>query len=564
MKNSVQKLIYKKNIGNFIFLLVAKLSQSAAIILISLMLERIMSIASTKNIDDLRQQLILFLIFLPTLIVFMFFVWIIQPKYKKRAMCQYKNNIYEYLLKKSITNFNKENTSVYLSSLTNDVNYIEENYIFSIFELISQIVLFIASVVVMLVFSPLLTLFAVLTSLIPLVACMIVGSKLEYHEKRISDQNASFLHFLKDNFIGFSTIKVFKAEKKMNELFQKNNNVLENTKAKKVKTLALLDLVQTTTTLLPQFTIFFIGAYLAITTDKIAPSVIILFVQLMNFIMNPLILIPSLYSKRRACKPLFKKINDIIADQEEEKETNDINSINEIKITNLNFKYDEKQVIDNLSYTFEKNKSYALVGTSGSGKTTLLNLLSGRSNDYEGQISYNNTDLKELSLDSLFEKSSFVEQNVFVFDDSIINNITMYSNVDEELLNEAIVKSGLSELIKEKGKDYKCGENGANLSGGEKQRISIARALIKQSQLLMLDEVTSALDNETSISITNNLLDIKDTTKIMITHRLDEAVLRRFDEIIVLKNGRIVESGNYDELMNNNYAFKSLVEISNI
>ena len=166
------------------------------------------------------------------------------------------------------------------------------------------------------------------------------------------------------------------------------------------------------------------------------------------------------------------------------------------------------------------------------------------------------------TIDSLFETSSFVEQNVFVFDDSIINNITMYSNIEEDLLNQAIAKSGLTALIEEKGRDYRCGENGCNLSGGEKQRISIARALVKKSHLLLLDEATSALDNEISASITNNVLAIDKTTKIMITHRLDEEILKKFDEIIVMKNGSIVEYGTYKALMDNNATFKSLVQLN--
>ena len=117
-------------------------------------------------------------------------------------------------------------------------------------------------------------------------------------------------------------------------------------------------------------------------------------------------------------------------------------------------------------------------------------------------------------------------------------------------------------LIKEKGEDYKCGENGCNLSGGEKQRIAIARGLLKNSQIILLDEITSALDNETSNTITNNVLQLKDITKIMITHRLEETVLRNFDEILVIKNGKIYEQGTYDELIENNSLFKTLVELN--
>ena len=413
----------------------------------------------------------------------------------------------------------------------------------------------------MLFYSPLLTLAGVLLSLLPFVGAIVVGGRLSTQEKQISDQNASFMHFVKDNLIGFSTIKVFKSEKKIKDLFVKNNNVLENKKASKTKTLLVMEMVQVLLSILSQFGVFFIGAYISIKTGEIAPSVIILFVQLMNYIISPLMQIPTTLSKRMSCKPIFKKISEIIKQEEDNKEGKSIYNINEITISNLQFSYEDKVILNDISHKFEKNKSYAIVGTSGSGKTTLVNLLLGKHNDYSGDIHYNNTELKEISIDSLFEISSFVEQNVFVFDDSIINNITMYSNVDEKLLQEAINKSGLSTLIEEKGTDYRCGENGCNLSGGEKQRISIARALVKKSQLLLLDEATSALDNETSASITNNLLAIDNTTKIMITHRLDEEILTKFDEIIVMKNGEIVEFGTYNELMDNNATFKSLVEL---
>ena len=530
--------------------------------MISLMLEKVMAIATAKDLEALYEQGIIFLILLVLSVLAYILVTYLKPKYQKRAITQYKNNVYEHILEKNIAYFNKYNTSTYISALTNDVKKIEEDYLFSAFDLITNITLLFSTIVVMLIYSPLLTISGIILSLLPFIGAIIVGGKLAFHEKEISDQNASFMHFIKDNLIGFSTVKVFKSEQKIKELFVKNNNVLENKKASKTKTLALMEMVQTVLSLVSQFGVFFIGAFISIKTGDIAPSVILLFVQLMNYIISPLMQIPSSLSKRLACKPILAKISEIIQTDNDNNQGETIDNINEISVSNLKFMYDDKVVLNDITHKFEKNKSYAIVGTSGSGKTTLINLLLGKFNNYSGNIYYNDTELKKISIDSLFEISSFVEQNVFVFDDSIINNITMYSNIEEELLNEAINKSGLAKLIEEKGPDYRCGENGCNLSGGEKQRISIARALVKKTQLLLLDEATSALDNETSASITNNLLAISNTTKIMITHRIDEEILTKFDEIIVMKNGHIVEFGTYKKLMDNNATFKSLVELN--
>ena len=562
MIKSVKSYIYKKNIFNFIVLTFLSLLQTAMMIIISLMLEKIMAIATAKDLDGLYKQVILFLILLPTSIIMYLLIVHLKPKYQKKAITQYKNNIYAHILEKNISNFNKHNTATYISALTNDVHKIEEDYLFSAFDLIINITLFIGTIVVMIIYSPLLTITGIVLALLPFIGAIIVGGKLAFHEKEISNQNASFMHFVKDNLIGFSTVKVFKAEQKIKELFIENNNILENKKAAKTKTLALMEMVQNILSITSQLGVFFIGAYISITSKDITPSVILLFVQLMNYIINPLMQIPTSLSKRLACKPLFKKIAEILETEIDNNEEELIEKIDDIRISNLTFMYDEKVVLDDVTYEFKKNRSYAIVGASGSGKTTLINLLIGRENSYSGNIYYNNIEARQLSLDSLFEITSFVEQNVFVFDDSIVNNITMYSNIEEDVLNDVIVKSGLKDLINEKGRDYRCGENGCNLSGGEKQRISIARALINKSQLLLLDEATSALDNETSTVITNNLLEIANTTKIMITHRLDEEILNKFDEIIVMKNGKIVESGKYDELINNNSTFRSLVEFS--
>ena len=560
-KTSIKKQLLKGNTFNFIFLTFAALLETAIMMCLSIMLEKVVAVATAKDLDGLYKQGLVFLIMLAVSTVAYILLMKIKPTFKKRALSQYKNNAYEHILSKNIADFNKSTTSTYVSAFTNDVKVIEENYVLAPFSILTQITLFISAIVIMLLYSPALTGVAIGLSLIPMVVMLLVGGKLGAHETNISNQNESFMHFLKDNLVGFSTIKVFKSEGKIREIFKSRNSVLETAKAKKEATLVLLEFLQTATSILAQFGVFFVGAYIAITTGAIQASVLILFVQLMNSVMSPLIQIPTLVSKRNSCKPLFAKMEEII-NIEDEGEKQAVTFENTIKVSNLEFAYEENKILNGVDFEFKKGKSYALVGASGSGKTTLLNLLAGRYQNYNGDIYYDEKELKTLSIDSLFEKMAYIEQNVFVFDDSIANNVTMYSSVEEELLNRALTMAGLRALIEEKGTDYKCGENGSNLSGGEKQRISIARALIKNAELLFMDEATSALDSETSSNVMHSVLDIENLSKIVITHKLEEKILRRFDEIIVLKNGKVYENGSFDELINKNGLFRSLYELA--
>lgn len=151
---------------------------------------------------------------------------------------------------------------------------------------------------------------------------------------------------------------------------------------------------------------------------------------------------------------------------------------------------------------------------------------------------------------------------MFVFNATIKENITMFRDFSEEQIKEAIRLSGLSTLIYEKGVDYLCGENGSGLSGGEKQRISIARSLLKKSQVLLVDEATAALDAETAYQVLSAILGLENVTSIVVTHSLDEGLLKQYDGIITLKNGVIVETGSFDELIAEKGYFYSLFTIS--
>ena len=218
--------------------------------------------------------------------------------------------------------------------------------------------------------------------------------------------------------------------------------------------------------------------------------------------------------------------------------------------------------VHELDIAFRAGGCYALVGGSGSGKSTLLNLLMASSREYQGKICYDGKELRDVSPGSLYDLVSIIQQNVFVFNSTIRDNITMFSDFPKEEVDNAVRLSGLKKLIDEKGENYLCGENGAGLSGGERQRISIARALLRRTPVLLVDEATASLDAETSFEVMDAILKLDGFTRVIVTHDLDENILRRCTGVYTLKNGGISEQGSFDKLMAQKGYFYSLFTVS--
>ncbi len=309
---------------------------------------------------------------------------------------------------------------------------------------------------------------------------------------------------------------------------------------------------------------FLFGAYLALSGKNVTAGTTVVFVQLMNYVLGPIGTIPTCLAERKAAKALIVKLaNALDQSVREDEESVPVELKSGIEIRNLSFGYEkDNPVLENISCRFETNKKYAVVGASGSGKSTLLNLLMASYSDYGGEILYGDTELKNISGGALYDMQSIIQQNVFVFNATIRENITMFKSFDEDKIDEAIRLSGLNELMKEKGDDYLCGENGSGLSGGEKQRISIARSLLKNSKILLVDEATASLDKETAHQVSTAILNLDGITAVTVTHALEESILRRYDGILTLRNGRIAEAGTFDELIEKKGYFYSLYTVS--
>ena len=291
----------------------------------------------------------------------------------------------------------------------------------------------------------------------------------------------------------------------------------------------------------------------------------IIVIQLMDSITNPLSDIINLLSSIFSIKEIAEKLKNILTKNVKNSIQNHVSEFKkDLSISNVTFSYNgKKDVLKNINFTFEKNKKYAIVGESGSGKSTLIKLLMRYYDSYTGTISLDGININEIDDNSFYSKFSIIQQNVFMLDDTVQENLCLYNKYPIERIQDAISKSGLTQVISnlENGLETFVGENGENLSGGERQRISIGRALLRNTEIMILDEFTSALDNETALEIENTLLDIPDLTLISITHKLIKNTLEKYDQVIVMRNGEIIEIGSFNQLILNRSYFYSLYYI---
>ena len=490
--------------------------------------------------------------------------YISMPRYIERAMLQYKNFAFRKLTEKGISSFRDESTATYLSALTNDSTSIETDYLGQQMALISKVFTFAGALVMMLWYSPLLTAIAAGVTILPLIASLLTGSRIEAAERRVSDRNRSFTAALSDCLAGFSVVKSFKAEKEIFKLFAENNRALEGEKFSKRRIKTIVGMIGSVTGVIAQLGVFLIGSYFALSGYGLTPGVVIIFVNLMNFMISPIAELPGLLASRKAARGLIDKLATALESNPVSEGTSELTHLARgIRLENVSFGYDDsKEVLHGISAFFDAGKAYAVVGASGSGKSTMLNLLTAAAGNYRGNILIDDTELGSIASESLYELISVIQQNVFIFNASIRDNVTMFRSFPEQEIEDAISHAHLKALIAERGDGYLCGENGKGLSGGEKQRISIARSLLKKSSVLLADEATASLDAQTAHQVASDILDLDGITRIVVTHGLEESLLRRYDGIVVLKDGRIEESGSFDELMERKGYFHALFTVS--
>ena len=495
------------------------------------------------------------------------FKWIYEVmsyKFVAKMSLDTKIYIFNNLIKQDIESFYNNDVGDKISILTNDINTIETEYFRTFLNLVKSGFLFLFAFGTIFYVSYQMTIALMILSIISFVFGNIPMKNLKTFKEKFSNSQSEYTARTSEYFNGYETIKVFGLEKFISKVFYNNSKNVYDKGLAYQKRYSLVTMISY---FFGGFTFlggFVCGGYLAY-KGFITLGQMIVCVQLTNHIVNPLMFAIESYGKFKSVDKILNKIENTLI-SEENVETTEIRDFNnKISLNDVSFKYDDKKVLENINFEFEKGKKYALVGLSGSGKSTLMKLISKRIKANDGKIYIDGIDLDEVSRNSIINLISTINQNVFLFKGSLYDNITLFSrDYAEEKVKDVILKAELGKYLDRLYDKELISENANNLSGGEKQRISIARSLIKDTKIILADEILSSLDNEIAFSIEKGLLELENITLISVTHRLIKENLKQYDRILVLKDGKIEEKGNFEELMSFDSYFKKLYTISEV
>lgn len=455
---------------------------------------------------------------------------------------QYRQDIFKGIMSRRPVRYNRENTADYISALTNDMKLIEENYIAALLNTFELIVMFVATLIVLLFLSPIVTTILIVTFMLMFLIPAAIGRFLEKRQNLVSRQMAIFTEKLKDTFSGYEILKSYNRIEDANNQFQNENETEIKVRFKAARLFALNEGLSDTLSVLSTITVIFVSAYLVL-VGHITMGTLLALVQLSSTFMASVILLIQNVPKIQSMKSVIARLNSYADSAVVEQLPQGIPTFEHtIELKQVSFSYDEDMpVLSDVTMKLEKGKKYAIMGQSGCGKSTLIKLLLGYFENYSGSILYDGQELGTLNPNKIAEIASIIHQNIYLFNWSIRENILLHENFSEQALAQAMEKSGVSLFVdeKENGLDNVVGENGSLLSGGQRQRIALARALIRHAPLVILDEGTSALDKQTAYEIESRLLKDKEITLIAITHNPNPKLMVQYDKIYRMSNGQL-------------------------
>lgn len=537
---------------------------SLGYVFIAVLLQQLLDAAAGKNMHEFSAILAFASVYFSLLGIFMYLQSLVCKKIICIIISRIRVRTFQGIINQSIEDFGKNKTAEYISAVTNDIKLIEDNFLLPLFEVFQYTTIFTASLFVMIYFDLIVTIVVIIAIAAMFIVPGLVGSLLENRQTIFSQKLSAFTADLKDIFSGFEIIRSYSMIPYILNRFEKSNTETIRSKYSADKVIALNEGLSAFLALMVQVAVLFLSAYFII-IGRTSVGTLLGMVQVSSNLANPLLMLFTNVPKMKSVKPIIDKLNDF-AEYREVNNHENHKALFEISIfaKDLSFSYDgKKDILHNISWQIEKGKKYAIVGKSGCGKSTLIKLLTGCYSTYKGTIFYDGKELKSLDKNAVVQLSSIIHQNVYLFDETIEDNICLHESYPEDRLHEVLEKSGIDEFTAQipEGVSYKAGEAGSNLSGGQRQRIAVARALIRNKPLLILDEGTSAIDMQTAYDIESRLLKLRDLTMITITHNMKKELLEQYDAIVYMEDGKIAEIGTFHDLIHRASAFSQYYQL---
>ena len=470
-----------------------------------------------------------------------------------------KNEIYDQYQQLDMSFYKKNRTGDLMNRISEDVSHVRMYLGPGIMYSINLIVLFALVVYQMINISPILTAYVLIP--LPIMSYLIykVSTKMNLLSKKVQEEQSLLSTIAQESFAGIRVIKAYSQQKSTEKKFNQSSDEYKNKSMKLVFVNALF--IPTILFLIGVSTILsiYLGGNMSF-NNEISLGGIIAFIFFVNNLTWPFASIgwvTSLIQRAAASQHRINEFLDVKPEIKSNKQNKEFHFNQAITFKNVSYRYQNTGVeaLKNMSFEIKKGETFAIIGKTGSGKSTILSLLLRQLDPDNGQILYDEKDLRHMNLELFRNKVGIVPQEVFLFSDSIRNNILFGSNtpdVSDDDLKEATEVADIYNSIQSFNKKFETvlGERGVNLSGGQKQRISIARALLRKPELLILDDCLSAVDTETENRILERLKQqSQNQTTLIVSHRI--STIRNAEKIIVINQGEIVESGTHDSLLEN-------------
>ncbi len=463
----------------------------------------------------------------------------LRIRYMRDTILDVRKQAFDKIINMPFKQYSQKSKEIYISNLINDINNFEKKFFVSLLNFMINIGMFLFSLIFLVVLDYKLAIGMLAFSILLFFLASFFSKKTISLEQEISDNSEVFTTEMANTFAGIEILKLNNIDDKF---LVKNIGTINRVERKKyeagVFTEMQRDVIRILAFVVSVVVMIYIGMMMKWGLTLGMAGFIF---QLCSSISNYLIEAFPMWNQIKASVSIYEKIaKPEESDVKIGKGNLPFNFEKHIELVNVSFSFDKKQIIRNASFVIEKGKKYLIKGVSGAGKTTLMNLLAMIYDDFEGSITVDGVDYRNIMEKTFHDKVAFIYQDVFLFEDTIKNNITLYKDIPEDQIAYAVKVCGLDTLLQEKkdGLNERLTENGKNLSGGQRQRISIARAIAKKADILFVDEGTSSLNEELGKEIEKVFLEL-DHTVIAISHRYYEGVTENYDYVIELKNGEV-------------------------